>query len=474
MQFFGLFRLEKYKSYFIILTRERNMLYRKITKNIQEWYQNSSTGLLVDGARQIGKTTIIKDFLVRNNIDFIELNLLENKLALEAFNTATNGKDLLFRLSSLSNKELIENKTVIFIDEIQEADDAITPIKFLVQNTKFKFIFSGSLLGVKMQDIQSVPVGYLTVLQMYPMDFKEFCKAVGVSDKTVSYLNECFESKKPVDEIIHKQMLNLFKTYIIVGGMPKAVSEFVKTNDMTKVNQVLENIDFGYRQDITKYQKDNKLLIQDIYNLIPSELNAQNKRFILKSLNEKARFYQYETSFTWLKNSGVGLFVHNVDNPIYPLLASKERTLFKLFLCDVGLLTYKLYNGNQISILNGDSTLNYGAVFEAVVAQELKAHGFELFYNSDKKRGEIDFLIEKDNAVIPLEVKSGKDYKRHSALSQLMANNSFNYEEGFVLCNGNVETEGKTIYLPIYMIDFIQNTKNNEPKLVHLDISSLI
>ena len=474
MQISSQFRLKKCNSYFIILTGERNMLYRKITKDIQEWYQNSSTGLLVDGARQIGKTTIIKDFLVRNNIDFIELNLLENKLALEAFNTATNGKDLLFRLSSLSNKELIENKTVIFIDEIQEADDAITPIKFLVQNTKFKFIFSGSLLGVKMQDIQSVPVGYLTVLQMYPMDFKEFCKAVGVSDKTVSYLNECFESKKPVDEIIHKQMLNLFKTYIIVGGMPKAVSEFVKTNDMTKVNQVLENIDFGYRQDITKYQKDNKLLIQDIYNLIPSELNAQNKRFILKSLNEKARFYQYETSFTWLKNSGVGLFVHNVDNPVYPLLASKERTLFKLFLCDVGLLTYKLYNGNQISILNGDSTLNYGAVFEAVVAQELKAHGFELFYNSDKKRGEIDFLIEKDNAVIPLEVKSGKDYKRHSALSQLMANNSFNYEEGFVLCNGNVETEGKTIYLPIYMIDFIQNAKNNEPKLVHLDISSLI
>lgn len=450
------------------------MLYRKITKDIQEWYQNSSTGLLVDGARQIGKTTIIEDFLVRNNIDYIELNLLENKLALEAFNTATNGKDLLFRLSSLSNKELVENKTVIFIDEIQEADDAITPIKFLVQNTKFKFIFSGSLLGVKMQYIQSVPVGYLTVLQMYPMDFKEFCKAVGVSDKTVSYLNECFESKKPVDEIIHKQMLNLFKTYIIVGGMPKAVSEFVKTNDMTKVNQVLENIDFGYRQDITKYQKDNKLLIQDIYNLIPSELNAQNKRFILKSLNEKARFYQYETSFTWLKNSGVGLFVHNVDNPVYPLLASKERTLFKLFLCDVGLLTYKLYNGNQISILNGDSTLNYGAVFEAVVAQELKSHGFELFYNSDKKRGEIDFLIEKDNAVIPLEVKSGKDYKRHSALSQLMANNSFNYKEGFVLCNGNVKTEGKTIYLPIYMIDFIQSTKNNEPKLVHLDISSFI
>ena len=450
------------------------MLYRKLTKDIQDWYQNSSTGLLIDGARQIGKTTIIREFLVNNNIRFIELNLLENKLALEAFNTATTEKDLLFRLSSLSNKELIENNTVIFIDEIQEANDAITPIKFLVQNTKFKFIFSGSLLGVKMQDIQSVPVGFLTVFQMYPMDFGEFCKAVGVSDRTLSYLNECLESKKPVDEIIHKQMLNLFKTYLIVGGMPQAVSEYVKTNDMTKVNRVLENIDFGYRQDITKYQRTNKLLIQDIYDLIPSELNAQNKRFILKSLNKKARFYQYETSFTWLKNSGVGLFVHNADNPVYPLLASKERTLFKLFLCDVGLLTYKLYTGNQILILNGDSNPNYGAVYEAVVAQELKAHGFELFYNSDKKRGEIDFLIEKDNMVIPLEVKSGKNYKRHSALAQLMANEAFHYREGIVLCNDNVEVENRIVYLPIYMIDFIQNAKNDGQKLVHLDISSLI
>lgn len=368
----------------------------------------------------------------------------------------------------------MENDTVIFIDEIQEADDAITPIKFLVQNTKFKFIFSGSFLGVKMQDIQSVPIGFLTVLQMYPMDFQEFCKAVGVSDRTLSYLNECLENRKPVDEIIHKQILNLFKTYIIVGGMPQAVFEFVKTNDMTKVNRVLENIDYGYRQDITKYQKTDKLLIQDIFNLIPSELNAQNKRFILKSLNEKARFYQYETSFTWLKNSGVGLFVHNVDNPVYPLLASKERTLFKLFLCDVGLLTYKLYSGNQILILNGDSDLNYGAVYEAVVAQELKAHGFELFYNNDKKRGEIDFLIEKDNRIIPLEVKSGKNYKRHSALTQLMANDAFHYHEGVVLCNDNVKVENKIVYLPIYMIAFIQNTKNDGQTLVHLDISSLI
>lgn len=344
------------------------MLERKITKKILDWYENSSSALLIDGARQIGKTTIIEEFLKTNNVDYLELNLIENKLALEAFNTSDNAKQLLLRISSLSNKGLIENKTVIFVDEIQEANDVITPIKFLVQNKKYKFIFSGSLLGIKMQEILSIPIGSLNVLQMYPMDFEEFGKAVGVLDKTFSYLRECFEKNIKVDEVIHKQMMSLFNTYLVVGGMPKAVVQFIERNDINKVNEVLNDIDYGYRQDISKYQKKNKLLIQEIYDLIPSELNAQNKRFILKDLNSKARFYKYETSFTWLKNSRVGLFVHNVDNPIYPLLASKERTLFKLFLCDIGLLAYKLFAGNQIVLLNGDSNLNYGAIYEAVVA----------------------------------------------------------------------------------------------------------
>ncbi len=450
------------------------MLERKITKKILDWYKNSSSALLIDGARQIGKTTIIEEFLKTNNVDYLELNLIENKLALEAFNTSDNAKQLLLRISSFSNKGLIENKTVIFVDEIQEANDVITPIKFLVQNKKYKFIFSGSLLGIKMQEILSIPIGSLNVLQMYPMDFEEFGKAVGVLDKTFSYLRECFEKNIKVDEVIHKQMMSLFNTYLVVGGMPKAVVQFIERNDINKVNEVLNDIDYGYRQDISKYQKKNKLLIQEIYDLIPSELNAQNKRFILKDLNSKARFYKYETSFTWLKNSRVGLFVHNVDNPIYPLLASKERTLFKLFLCDIGLLAYKLFTGNQIVLLNGYSNLNYGAIYEAVVAQEIKAHGFELYYCSDKKRGEIDFLIEKDNKVIPIEVKSGKDYKRHSALTQLMSIKDFNYEKAFVFCNDNIKKENKIIYLPIYMVGFLENNNYSNNRKINLDISRLI
>lgn len=394
---------------------------------------------------------------------------------MEAFDSAKNSKDLMLKISTLANIKLVENETIIFIDEIQEAKDAITPIKFLVQNTKFKFIFSGSLLNVKIQDILSMPIGFLKILQMYPMDFEEFIMAVGVSEKIMEYLKECFNNLQKIDSIIHKQLMNLFYTYLVVGGMPKAVSTFIKTNNISEVNEVLQEIHLGYEQDITKYQKIDKLLIRDIYNLIPSELNNQNKLFILKNLNEKARFYKYETSFTWLKNSGVGLFVHNVDNPIYPLLASKERTLFKLFPSDVGLLTYKIFNGNQIQILIGDTSKhNYGVICESFVAQELKAHNFDLYFHTNKKRGEIDFLIEKLNEIIPIEVKSGKDYKRHSALNNLLNEKNFNFGKGIVLCNDNIQKINKVIYLPIYMTMFITPKKYDQTVQINIDISKLL
>ncbi len=429
---------------------------------------------MIDGARQIGKTTVIEDYLKSNKLNYMEFNLAADELALDVFNSVTSASELLMRLSSLSHKPLVPGKSIIFVDEIQKAKDAITPIKFLVQNSGYKFIFSGSSLGVKMQEISSIPVGFLTIMRMYPMDFEEFSLGVGVSEQTLSYLRNCYSECKPVDEIIHKQMMNLFNVYLVVGGMPNAVKTFIDSNDIYKVNRVLNDIDRGYREDIGKYSKDSKLLIQDIYDLIPSELNAQNKRFILKNLNEKARFYQCESSFAWLSSSGVALFTHNVDNPVYPLLASKERTLFKLFLNDVGLLTYKLFNGNQAVLLNGGSTLNYGAVYENVVAEELNSHGFPLFYHSDKKRGEIDFLIEVDNKLLPLEVKSGKGYKRHSALSHLLSDDHYRYEKGYVLCNGNIERKGKIIYLPIYMVSFIKNQLPPKEQIINLDISKLI
>lgn len=448
------------------------MLYRKITKKIDEWYKSDHKALLIDGARQVGKTTSIKGYLEENNIDYVEFNLLLNEDANEAFETSTNYDQLIFRLQSLTSKDITNGETVVFIDEVQAPKDAITIIKDLVIKTKTKFIFSGSLLGIKLENIDSIPAGYLKIITMYPLDFEEFLDALNVSKKTMEHIKECYDNLKPVDEIVHKKLLELFNTFIIIGGYPKAVSTYLQTNNLRKVYSDIEDIDKGYLIDVSKYVEKDKLLVKDIYELIPSELNAQNKRFILKNLNKKERFYQSEDSFVWIQNSGIGLFTYNVSDISYPLLASKERSLFKLFLCDTGLLSYKLFGTNAIKVLNGTLAVNYGAIYENVVAKELSSHGFKLFYNNDKKRGEVDFLIEYDSKIIPIEVKSGKDYKRHSALDNLLSGKN-EIEKAYIFSNGNVELKGKRIYLPIYMITFISKENEEDDTIFKLDISVL-
>ena len=447
------------------------MIKRKIVEEIDNWYKNEQIALLIDGARQVGKTTVIRNYFKDNNIDLFELNLIDNNDALIAFNTSRNAEQLLIRLRAIAGRTLSAN-TVIFIDEIQEAEDGITPIKFLIENSEYRFVFSGSLLGIKLKDINSMPLGSLKIIQMYPVSFKEYIEAQGVTQDIISYLKDCFDNLCPVDDIIHSQMMNLFSTYLIVGGMPKASQTFIDTKDISQVNTVLNDIDVGYQLDISKYDKKDKLLIEDIYNLIPSELNNQNKRFILKDLNKKSRYYEYEESFVWLKNSGVGLFAYNVDNPVYPLLSSKERTLFKLFLCDVGLLSYKLFDSNQITVLNGNMNINKGSLCEAFVAEELVANGHNLYFSNNKKRGEIDFLIEEENKIIPIEVKSGKDYKRHNSLNNLLNNSDYGIEKGYVLCNENIISKDKKIYIPIYMTMFLCKKKIVSSK-IELDISAL-
>ena len=449
------------------------MLKRKAYKYISNWYnQNLKKCLLVDGARQIGKTYIIRKFLEENSKSFIEFNLYDNNLVKEAFEKADSAKDLLLKISVLSNKPLIKGETIIFIDEVQAVDDVITKVKFLIEEGSYRYILSGSLLGISYKNVNSLPVGYMDVLEMYPLDFEEFAIANGVSKEILSYLNDCFINRKKVDETVNQQMIKLFNLYTIVGGFPEAVDSFLKTNNLQNVYYVHETIDKLYKMDIAKYSQKDSLLIKDIYTLIPSELNNQNKRFILKKLNEKARFYQYEESFVWLINSNIGLFTYNIDNPEYPLLASKERTLFKLFLCDTGLLCHQLYDTNVAKILNNDVNVNFGAIYENIVAQELKSHKFDLFYYNNKKRGEVDFIIEDGTEIIPIEVKSGKDYKRHVALDNLLSGSEYKIKKAYTLCNGNLEVDGNRIYIPIYMIMFFEK-KTVESNNINFDFSAL-
>lgn len=450
------------------------MLFRKAYEQINNWFVSSNRkALLIDGARQIGKTYLIREFLKENSETYIEFNLFENNLAKQAFETINNAKEFLIKISALASKPLIKGKTIIFIDEVQAVDDVITKVKFLIEEGSYRYVFSGSLLGINYKNINSLPVGYMDILEMYPLDFEEFCIANGVSKETIKYLEKQFYNLSPIDDIVHKQMINLFNLYTIVGGFPEVVAKFLETSNLQDVYYLHESIDKLYKLDISKYTKEKTLLVKDIYSLIPSELNNTNKRFILKNLNEKGRFYQYEDSFVWLLNSNIGLFTYNVDNPIYPLLASKERTLFKLFLCDTGLLCHNLYNDNIVRILNNDINVNYGAVYENVMAQELKCHGYDLFYYNSKKHGEIDFIIENGTEIIPIEVKSGKDYKRHVALENLLNNNTYRINKAYTLCQGNIENINNRIYLPIYNIMFIQKKKDISNQIIKIDISAL-
>ena len=448
------------------------MLNRKIDKYLIEYYQKSGNALLITGARQVGKTYSIREF-GKGFKSFIEINFIENPDAVGLFKYAKGSTDILMRLSTITNVPMIKGDTLIFFDEVQECPDIVTAIKFLVDEGSYRYILSGSLLGVELKDIRSVPVGYMGVKEMFPLDFEEFITCVGINDNVIATVKEAWTKRRPVDDFIHNKMMELFRLYLIVGGMPAAVSKYLESNNLQEVLAVQQEIIQLYKKDIAKYDPDNKLYIEEIFNLIPPELNAKNKRFILKRLNENAKYARYENSFLWLKNAGVAIPVYNVEEPKVPLLLARSRNLLKLFLNDIGLLAAQYADGIQVRIIKGDKDINFGSIYENAVAQELVAHGLEPYYYNSKKRGEIDFVIENNGKVLPIEVKSGKDYVYHRALSNIMDCEEYDLPEALVLNNDNLTVEGRITYLPVYMVMFIVKS---DPSVTQyrVDISELI
>jgi predicted AAA+ superfamily ATPase len=449
------------------------MLERRIKQEIRDFLDSDrKEALMVTGARQVGKTYIIRECAKEIYKNIVEINFVENQQAVKLFENITGSKDILLRLSALTDVPMIPGETLVFFDEVQECPEIVTAIKFLVEDGQYRYILSGSLLGVELKDIRSVPVGYLSILEMYPLDFREFCEANRVSQTVMDKLKECFEKKQPVDELIHEKMMELFRLYLIVGGMPAVVDAYIRTNNLKEVLRIQQGIVQLYYKDIAKYDKDNKLYLDEIFSLIPSELNNKNKRFIMKDLNENFRFSRYENSFIWLKEAGVALPVYCVQEPEIPLLLSKSTNLFKLFLSDVGLLASMYVDGLQLKILNREKDINFGAIYENAAAQELKAHGFELYYFNSKKQGELDFVIEYQGNVLPLEIKSGKAYTRHNALDNVLKDERYAIPQALVFCNENISTVDKIVYLPIYMIGFLENEKIDE-YIYSIDLSAL-
>lgn len=450
------------------------MLHRKIETSIISWLKNEKKALLIDGARQVGKTYIIRKVLKDEHCDYIEFNLLETPEIIGLLASCETVDDLITNLSLFSKKPFIKGKTVIFFDEIQEFKELATKIKFWVDEGSFRFIFSGSLLGVELKNIKSAPVGYLKTITMYPMDFEEFLQIYNFTDELKESLHTSFIEHKPVNEEVHDRMMKIFNTYLNVGGMPSAVKRFNQTKSLEDVISEHEDIVVQYKKDFTRYEKeDKKPYLTQIYDLIPAELNSQTKRFNFVDLKKGLRYERSEGNFLWLWGAGVALPSYNVSEPTVPLLLNEKSSLFKLFLSDVGMLTSLYGRATKMQLLSNDQNINYGAIYENVVAQELKAHGFKLYYFNSRKTGELDFVIEYNGEILPIEVKSGKDYNRHSALNNVLNISNYSVKEAFVLSNYNVSVVDKITYYPIYMLMFIRNDDIKMPKIELDDLSKL-
>lgn len=434
------------------------MLKRKIEKDIMRWIERSEKALLVYGVRQAGKTFIIRECLEAAGCDYIEFNLIRQPEIVDILANATSNDDLILKLSLYSDKKIIPGKTFFFFDEIQKYKEIVTKIKFLVDDKRFRYILSGSLLGVELVNLKSAPVGYLETLTMYPLDFEEFLQIFNVGEAIMEKLRSSFRTKTPVDNVIHSKIMEMFNLYLIIGGMPAAVQKYRTTGSIDEVITEHRAIIEQYKVDFTQYEEENrKLMITHIYELIPAELNEKNKRFMLADIRKNLRYDRVEDSFTWLWKAGVALAAFNTTEPTVPLMLNEKNTLFKMFLSDVGLLTTIYGKACKLKIVNREKDINKGAMYENVVAQELHAHGYKLYYYNSKKKGELDFVVEHCGEILPIEVKSGKDYEKHSALDNVMDVAEYGIQEAIVFANDNVKTSGRITYYPIYMVMFLQD-----------------
>ena len=445
------------------------MLKRKISKRLEQFFSdNGRYALLVDGARQVGKTFIIEDFARRHYENFIEINFVKTPSARRIFENVDDESDILEKLSTFSRKGLMRGKTLVFLDEVQECPEAVTYIKFLVQDGTCHYVLSGSLLGVELKNVRSVPVGFMDEVKMYPLDFEEFVLANGEREELIAAARKSWEERRPLDRLYHERLSKLFRLYLVVGGMPAAVQRYLDTHDISAVVQEQEQILVEYRKDITKYDRENSLRIREVFERIAPELNKKNKRFYVNSVKPGERTERLEDEFVWLKEAGVAIPSYVVDEPAVPLVLSKRSNLFKLFMNDVGLLAASYMDGIQLRILNSELDINFGSVYENAVAQELVAHGFLPSYYSSREHGEIDFVLETGGKILPIEVKSGKHYKRHRALNKLMECDEYGIESAIVFDEDAMDVVGKVFYAPIYMVMFLK--KDSLPANMIYDI----
>ncbi len=438
------------------------MLFRKIAQTIEEHLKSDSSKILViDGARQVGKTTIIRHIAQKIFENVIEINMIEDSIGSRQFENVRTVEDFYLQISMIAGSKMQQKEnTLIFIDEIQAYPHLLTLLKFLAQDNRFTYVASGSLLGVTLSQTTSIPMGSIRRLRMFPMDFEEFLYANGMNEYALDAMRNSYEQQRSLDESTHNKMMDLFRKFLLAGGMPDAVQVFVSEENIQKVREIQAEIHEYYAADASKYDAQNKLKIRRIYELIPSNMENKKKRIIAQQIENKRgkSFEHYSDEFDYLVSAGIALSVQAISNPVFPLIESSGKNLLKLYLNDAGILTGILYGNNIRAILDDEKSINLGSVYETAVASELLAHGHKLYYYDNRSKGEVDFLIDdyESLSALPIEVKSGKDYSVHSALSGFVNNDDYHVKKAIVLSNEReVKQKGKILYLPIYYAMFL-------------------
>ena len=459
----------------LLCTGGGNMLKRTVYDKLIRWKESQNRrALCIIGARQTGKTTIIREFGKKNYKYFVEINFVTDKDAEKIFDDSLDADTIIENLTAFKMQKMEPGETLVFLDEIQECPNARSAIKFLVEDGRFDYIESGSLLGGRHREVRSYPVGFEEICYMYPMSFEEFIIANGVQESTLEMLDSCCRTESEVSQSVHDTMLKLFYTYIVVGGMPAAVQTYITTHDIGKVVNIQREILELYRLDISKYAEGNdKIKIRAIFDSIPSQLDDKNRRFFLSKVDKNGRQNRYENSFLWLSDAGVALPSYNVTEPQPPLQLNEKRNIFKLFMNDTGLLCAACMKNIQFDILQGNVAVNMGSILENLFAQAIKCNGFSLNYYESKKYGEIDFVVQNGMMIDLIEIKSGNDYTKHPALDNMMKTDNWSFGEKIVFCKGNIRKQGEILYLPWYMIMFYRPDPVPEGYIYEVDLSAL-
>lgn len=437
-------------------------MYRKIEQYIKEYLLSKNDKILcIVGARQIGKTYIISKVIHDLFENCIEINFDADEKSDQYYKNIRTIQDFYIQLS-INYGNIMDKKenTVIFLDEIQIYPQYFSLLKQLSKDGRYTFICSGSSLGVEINDTGLSPMGSITIKNMYPMDFEEFMIANGTGEEALNFIRKSYKECKSLSESLHNSLMNSFYAYLYTGGLPDCVKTYVEEKNVMKIKDIQKDIHSFYKKDASKYDKERGLSIKKIYDILPSNIDNKVKRIQYKTIEniDQADFKRYQDDFEYLTKSGIAIECKAISEPKYPLIQSSNKNLIKLYMNDVGILTYLLYRNNINAILQNRSGVNLGAVYETAVIQELTAHGHTCYYYDRKKVGEVDFLIDdyENLCTLPIEVKSGKEGYTMHAMPKLLETENYRMKRGIVLSNDReVKTEDKIIYMPIYYSAFI-------------------